>query len=112
MWHLEPIGADPAGPEPIDWLWPNYLPRGTLVVLDGDPGCGKSMLTVDLAARLTRGADWPDGSPGGPPGTAVLFAAEDPRRVVPSRLLAARAHPDPVLLLRTPDSGPPLPRLP
>jgi hypothetical protein len=38
-------------PERVTWLWDGYLPIGKLVVLDGDPGVGKSMLTVDLAAR-------------------------------------------------------------
>ena len=38
----------------LEWLWPNYLPRGKLVLLDGDPGMGKSLLTIDLVARLSR----------------------------------------------------------
>jgi len=105
MWQPDPIGADVAAPETVQWLWPNYLPRGMLVSLDGDPECGKSMLTVDLAARLTRGGDWPDGAPGGPPGTAILFPAEDPRtRVVHPRLLAAGADPNRVFVYGTPDS--------
>ncbi len=29
-------------PEPVEWLWPGYLPLGKLVVLDGDPSVGKS----------------------------------------------------------------------
>src|SRR5262249_47866300 len=92
---------------------PNYLPRGALVVLDGDPECGKSMLTVDVAARVSRGGDWPDGSPAGPPGQAILFAAEDARaRVVRPRLLAAGADPNRVFVFGTPDSADRPPSLP
>src|SRR5213079_1398550 len=40
--------------ERITWLWHAWLPDGCLCVLDGDPGLGKSSLTLDLAARLSR----------------------------------------------------------
>jgi hypothetical protein len=48
-----------------------------LSLLDGDPEMGKSLLTIDLIARLSRGAPMPDGSPGGPPCTSILLSAED-----------------------------------
>jgi len=47
-------------PEPVSWLWTGYIPRGKLVLLDGDPGMGKSTLCVDLAARVSTGAKMPD----------------------------------------------------
>ncbi|ODA34947.1 AAA family ATPase [Planctopirus hydrillae] len=43
------------------WLWPGRIPAGKLSLLVGDPGLGKSLLTADMAARLTRGNGWPDG---------------------------------------------------
>lgn len=43
------------------WLWPGRIPAGKLTLLVGDPGLGKSLLTADMAARLTRGDGWPDG---------------------------------------------------
>lgn len=49
-------------PEKVEWLWPGRLPIGQLVVLDGDPGCGKSTLTLDLAAHFSAGTVLPDGS--------------------------------------------------
>jgi hypothetical protein len=61
----------------VKWLWPRFLARGKLSLLDGDPEMGKSLLAIDLIARLSRGAERPDGSPGGPPVTSVLFSAED-----------------------------------
>ena len=42
-------------PERVAWLWPGRIPRGKLTILDGDPGLGKSVLTMDLAARVSRG---------------------------------------------------------
>ena len=51
-------------PEPVAWLWGGWLPMGKVVVLDGDPGTGKSTITLDIAARLSRGDVMPDGSTG------------------------------------------------
>ena len=51
-------------PEPVTWLWRGWLPMGKVVVLDGDPGTGKSTITLDIAARLSRGDVMPDGSTG------------------------------------------------
>jgi hypothetical protein len=41
---------------PVEWLWPLRVPLGKLTLLVGDPGCGKSLLALDMAARVTRGA--------------------------------------------------------
>jgi hypothetical protein len=46
--------------EPLSWLWPSRIPFGKLTVIEGDPGLGKSLLTLDIAARLTRGEELPD----------------------------------------------------
>ena len=45
------------------FLWEPYLAFGAVAVLDGDPGVGKSFLSLDLAARLTAGLLMPDGQP-------------------------------------------------
>lgn len=43
------------------WVWPGWIPRGAVTVLAGDPGAGKSILTVELAARVTTRRGWPLG---------------------------------------------------
>jgi hypothetical protein len=63
--------------ETVGWLWRPFLPRGKLALLDGDPGVGKSLLTIDLASRLSRGGPLPDGSPADRPHTVLLLNAED-----------------------------------
>jgi AAA domain len=47
--------------EKIEWLWPGRIPLGKLTILDGDPSLGKSVITMDLAARVTNGWGFPDG---------------------------------------------------
>jgi hypothetical protein len=47
-------------PAQVQWLWPNRVALGKLTLLAGDPGLGKSLVTLDMAARVSRGAAWPD----------------------------------------------------
>ena len=63
-------------PERVEWLWPGYLPRGKLVILDGDPGQGKSVVSVDLAARVSTGSVMPDGAEP-VKGAVLILSAED-----------------------------------
>jgi putative DNA primase/helicase len=78
-------------PEPISWLWDNWLARGKLHVLAGPPGTGKTTIGLALAATLTRGAFWPDGSKASP-GTVLLWSGEDdPTDTLAPRLLAMGA---------------------
>ena len=63
-------------PERVRWLWSGWIPFGKVTVLDGDPGVGKSTVTLDLATRITTGACLPDGSLGSE-GNVLLVTAED-----------------------------------
>ena len=38
--------------EPIEWLWKDRLALGKLTTFDGDPGLGKSIIALDIAARV------------------------------------------------------------
>jgi hypothetical protein len=70
------VPLEDVAPLAIDWLWPGRLARGMYTLVAGDPGVGKSTLTIDLAARLSRGADWPDGGTA-PQGDVLILSAED-----------------------------------
>jgi putative DNA primase/helicase len=65
-------------PEPVAWLWPGRIALGKLTLIAGDPGLGKSFVTLDMAARVSTGCGWPD-RPGVSiePGGVVLLSAED-----------------------------------
>jgi hypothetical protein len=90
-------------PARVRWLWPGRLPLGKLAILDGLPGVGKSLVQIDIIARVTTGRPMPDGGlpDRAEPGNVVLLTAEDDLAdtVVP-RLLAAGADLKRVVALR------------
>lgn len=45
-----------------EWLWPGYIPKDQLIALFGPSHTAKSIIVMDLAARVTTGAGWPDNS--------------------------------------------------
>jgi len=63
-------------PEEIEFIWPGRLALGKLNMIVGDPGLGKSFLTLDISARISAGCPWPDGGVA-PRGTVIIMTAED-----------------------------------
>jgi len=85
----------------IRWLWPGRVPLGRITMLVGRPGEGKSFLTTDMAAHVTRGRCWPDGT-ACPEGSVLLISAEDdPADTIRPRLRAHGADLTRVHLLST-----------
>jgi len=78
--------------EPISWLWDGWLARGKLHLLAGKPGTGKTTLALALAAVVSRGGTWPDGSRCVQAANVLIWSAEDDASstIVP-RLMAAGA---------------------
>lgn len=48
---------------PTRWLWPGRIPMGRLTLLAGDDSAGTSLVAMDIAARVSREAAWPDAPP-------------------------------------------------
>ena len=69
-------GAD-IKPLPVTWLWPGWVPAGKLTILAGAAGTGKTTLALALAAVLTTGGRWPDGSGCERPGNVLIWSSED-----------------------------------
>jgi AAA domain len=71
----------------VGWLWRGRIPLGKLTILDGDPGMGKSVLTLDICARATTGRPFPGDVPAiGPVNVLVLNAEDDNEDTVKPRL--------------------------
>jgi AAA domain/Bifunctional DNA primase/polymerase, N-terminal/Primase C terminal 1 (PriCT-1) len=77
--------------EPIEWLWPDRIALGMISIIAGPAKRGKSQLTCALAAAVTTGGLWPDGTRA-PKGSVVFIGCEDDiARTVRPRLEAADA---------------------
>lgn len=78
MSSLSTLALSTVKPSPVTWLWPGRIARGKVTMLCGDPGLGKSFLTLDIAARVTTARAWPDGpTPLKQPGSVLVLSAED-----------------------------------
>src|ERR1700730_4646623 len=79
-------------PKQIDFLWPGRIARGKHTAIAGEPGDGKSQLSIYVAATISRGGDWPCGEGRAPVGNVIILNAEDGAddTIVP-RLIAAGA---------------------
>lgn len=91
--EIEIVNAADVKPEKINWAWPKRFARGKIGILAGDPGLNKSTLAIDIAARVTTGATWPDAPyERAPIGGVLILNAEDgvADTIVP-RLISAGA---------------------
>lgn len=90
---LQLTPASDIKPRPVKWLWDGRIAIGTLALLAGREGIGKSTLAYWLVAQITRGKL--PGESFGIPRAVLIAATEDSwaHTIVP-RLIAARADLD------------------
>jgi twinkle protein len=79
-------------PERVEWLWPGRIARGKITCIAGEPGTGKSQLSIATAAAISTEGNWPCGEGSAPFGSVIILSAEDGAAdtIVP-RLIAAGA---------------------
>jgi len=63
--------------KPIRWLWPGRIACGKLSLIAGDPGLGKSQVTIAMAATVTRGGIWPVDGIHCQQGAVLFLSSED-----------------------------------
>lgn len=63
-------------PESVTFVWYPYIARGKLTIIEGDPGQGKSFITLAIATAISLGCGLP-GMGEFEPGEALIFTAED-----------------------------------
>jgi hypothetical protein len=86
------IPMDQIEPLEVEWVWRPFLPKAELTLVEGDSDQGKSLIGIDLLARITRGSRLPLGD-GVEWGSVMIMSKEDdPHRVLRPRLEAARAQ--------------------
>lgn len=109
------VSLDQVTERKLRWLWKGRLPLGHLVIIDGDPGAGKSTIVQDWAARASAGAPWPDGQLIRKPLSTLLLTAEEgiSDTILPRFRIAGGDRSRLFVLSHIPtDDGPRLPSIP
>lgn len=90
--------------EKVRWVWPCRVASGKLTLLDGDPGLGKSTLTLAVAAAVSAGKPMPGEDVATcRPGNVLIIAIEDGvGDTVRPRLEAAGADVDRIFCITSP----------
>lgn len=95
------IFADSVVTSPIRWLWRGRIPLGRITIACGRPGCGKSFMTTDFAARVSTGTPWPDGELCDIGSALIISAEDDPEDTICPRLDSHMADRSKIALLNT-----------
>ncbi|MDH4229222.1 MAG: AAA family ATPase [Nitrospirota bacterium] len=102
---VELLQASGIRPEPIEWFWDGWLAAGKMHVLGGAPGTGKTTLALALAAAISTGGRWPDGTAAARGAVAIWSGEDDPADTLVPRLTLAGADLDRVHLIATVREG-------
>ena len=85
---IEILQLSTVTPVRVEFWWKPYLPKGSPVAIEGDPGVGKSTLVLKIVAHLTSGRRFP-------------MSMTTPRRRVTSRRATSVSSP-PKMIRATP----------
>ncbi len=101
MGKLEIIKASSIKTREIEWLWKPFIPYGKVTIIQGDPGEGKSLLVLKLAAILTRGDPMPftESEPTEPVNVIYQSSEDDADDTIVPRFLKAGGDPDRLLFI-------------
>jgi putative DNA primase/helicase len=90
--RLKTVCAADIEPEHVEWLVDQSFPLGMLAVIGGQPGLGKSQISINLAAGVTTGKGLPGTGGFSSIGSVIILANEDDAaRTIRPRLDAAGA---------------------
>lgn len=100
--------------ERVSWLWRGRIPFRKLTIVDGDPGLGKSVLTTEIAARISTGRSLLDSGQCAPMGVVLLSAEDGLSDTIRPRLEAAGADLSRIVAISTlpGSSGERMPEIP
>lgn len=74
--HIVSRTMDEIPEERVNWLWKGFLARNKVHIIAGAGATMKSTLTLSMAATITQGGRWPDGTRA-PQGHVILWTGED-----------------------------------
>jgi hypothetical protein len=86
--------------QPVEWLWHHRLAAGTLAMLSGEPGSGKTWVALAIAAALTRGLDPFTGETLKPATVLYASAEHSPSQVIHPRFAGLHGDAARLVILR------------
>jgi hypothetical protein len=97
--RVQLLSASSVTPRPIRWLWSDWLASGKLHILGGAAGTGKTTIALSIAATLSAGGLWADGSRASK-GRVVIWSSEDsPEDTLIPRLIQCGADCDSISIV-------------
>ena len=72
-----PTPASEIEPRTTGWIFPGWIPAGKVSLLTGETGVGKSLVALDIAARISNGNPMPFDNRRRDPAAVMVFAAHD-----------------------------------
>ena len=88
---LETVSMASIPSKSIGWLWKDFLPLGKLTLLAGAAGTGKSTLAFSMAATVSSGGYWPDGTECKAGHVLIWSSEDDVSDTIKPRLMAMNA---------------------
>ena len=88
------VCANSITPEAIQWLWDGYLARGKFHILAGQAGTGKTTLALNLAATVSIGGHFADGTKCEPANVLIWSGEDGIQDTLIPRLIASGANLD------------------
>jgi putative DNA primase/helicase len=85
------VRASDIQPERVAWLWGGWLAAGKMHILGGAPGTGKTTIALALAATVTTGGRWPDGTRCDVGNVLIWSGEDDPADTLVPRLVLSGA---------------------
>ena len=92
-------------PQPVEWLWEHRLAAGTLAMLSGEPGSGKTWVALAIAAALTCSRDPFTGEKLKPATVLYASAEHSAAQVIQPRFAGLHGDPARLVILRRAESA-------
>ncbi len=99
------VPANTIEPAETEYIVRPYIPRGEATWLEGVTKTGKTMLALDIIARITTGTPFVNGESIECGGVAIITCEDDPARTLVPRLIAAGADSKRVSFIHAMENG-------
>lgn len=88
-------------PRKVKWFWESIIPYGMITIIEGDPGQGKSFVSMYLTSLVSTGGTLPNGCKVRKRNVLYISAEDDASYTIRPRIDAMGGNPNKVRILKT-----------